>query len=148
MTESPQMTGRGGGYIMETISSFFSTFAINTHPLVCPSIPHPATLGFGQFDQKPRSLLHVHVLPSTTAKSINQLLSKSIIGVPNRAPHLKQWSAAAHVERQKASRQTDTRHLPARGFCYCVCWVFQGVGRGKKSHYGDFHGTDGLQMYR
>lgn len=127
------MTGRGGGYIMETISSFFSTFAISTHPLLSPSIPHSATLGFGQLDQNPSSLPHVHVLPSTAPKSINQLLSKSIIGVLSGAPHLKQWSAAAHVEGQKASRQTDRLVICQReAFVIVFVGCFRGWGGGKK----------------
>lgn len=118
---------------METISSFFSTYAINTHPLLFPSIPHPATLGFGQLDQKPSSPPHVHVFPSSTAKSINQLLSENIIGVLSGAPHLKQWSAAAHEEGQKAPRQTDRLVICQReAFVIVFVGCFRGWGGGKK----------------
>lgn len=118
---------------METISSFFSTYAINTHPLLSPSIPHPATLGFGQLDQKPSSPPHVHVFPSSTAKSINQLLSENIIGVLSGAPHLKQWSAAAHEEGQKAPRQTD-RLVICQQEAFVIVFVgcFRGWGGGGK----------------
>lgn len=52
------------------------------------------------------------------------------------------WDGKKHRD-----RLADSSFAGERLLLLCLLGV-SGGGEGGKSHYGDFHGTDGLQMYR
>lgn len=131
MTKYPHRSpaGEKGGY-METINSLFSMFdspvpitLTPTHPPTpLPlSKPHPASGNLSNNGALVSLVKNLALLLlTTTAKSINQLMSKKHSQGPRRSSPPETMESSSACRRTKAPRQTDRLViLTARGFCYC-----------------------------